>query len=81
MASREIKEYGAQPLDALMSELGVETQALVAASDAHLTHKQVGKARRGRRLTTRMQIKVRDALNSLVLVPRTLEDLFTYRGG
>ena len=79
-------EAGVQPIDAVMGALGVSNHDLVAASDAHLTHKQVAKARKGRKLTGRMQQKVADALNAVPSVrgreeaPFAVGQLFTYRG-
>lgn len=75
-------ELGVQPLDALMEEHGLNNHRLVAASGEHLTHKVVGKARRGRRLTVRGQKKVLDAFNRCVVMgePLTLTDLFNYKG-
>ncbi|HMP90044.1 MAG TPA: hypothetical protein PJ991_07575 [Kiritimatiellia bacterium] len=72
---------GRQPLDAVMTERGLTNHQLVSASGEFLTHKVVGKARKGRRLTRRAQEKIRAALN------RTgdqhayrHEELFNYTG-
>lgn len=73
-------EAGVQPLDALMSEADLNNHALVAVSTLNLTHKQVGKARRGRRLTMKLQKKVLQAWNAAQSEPRELSDLFTYKG-
>ncbi len=73
------RNLGPQPLDALMSELGVTHDALVKASPDQLTFKQVARARQGRRLTRRMQEKVRDAFQRASGTPRALEELFNYR--
>ena len=51
-----------QPLDSLMNELGLTNHNLVAASAENLTHKQVSKARQGRKVTSRIQKKVLAAL-------------------
>lgn len=73
------KDFGAQPLDALMIKLGISNNDLVSASTEQLTHKMVSKARRGRRLTLNIQNKILNALN--ILRPEqlaTLKELFDY---
>ena len=71
---------GPQPLDEILNELGVENSALVAASTEQLTHKQVQKGRRGRRLTGNIQRKIVTALNTLHPERHfSVGDLFNYR--
>lgn len=60
------RDFGPQPLDALLAELGLENHTLVGASTEQLTHKQVQKARKGRYLTINIQRKVLKALNAAV---------------
>jgi hypothetical protein len=71
---------GPQPLDQVMDGLGLANHALVERSDAHLTHKVVQKARRGRRLTPNSIGKIVAALNAAA--PRepawTAAELFNY---
>ncbi|MGL1903913.1 MAG: hypothetical protein OCC49_17375 [Fibrobacterales bacterium] len=57
-------ELGVQPIDALMEEYALKNNDLVAASTEQLSHKIVGKARKGRKITKRLQRKVIDAFNS-----------------
>jgi hypothetical protein len=75
---------GPQPLDALLESRSLKNHDLVAASTAHLTHKEVAKARKGRRLTGRTQRRVLDALNACLKAhdapPVKLADLFNYTG-
>ena len=52
----------------------------VKISDNGLTHKQVSKARRGRKITRRMQLKVLSAWNSLIDHECVIDDLFNYVG-
>ena len=59
------RDFGPQPLDALLSELGIGNHDLVGASTEQLTHKQVQKARKGRYVTKNIQGKVLKALNAL----------------
>lgn len=77
--------HGPQPLDALLTELGLENGDLVEASTEQLTYKVVGKARRGRELTSRAQKKVLAAVRAALKArgeKRLLElaDLFNYGG-
>jgi hypothetical protein len=79
----EERNFGPQPLDALMTELDLDNHALVAASTEQLTHKQVQKGRKGRRLTPPIQRKVAKALTALCAargIERSFKatDLFTY---
>jgi hypothetical protein len=60
------RDFGPQPLDALLTELGIENHALVAASTEQLTHKQAQKARKGRYITINIQRKILKALNAAV---------------
>ena len=76
-------EAGIQPIDAFMLRRGLSNTDLVAAAaGSGLTHKQVAKARRGRRLTVNLQDKILAALNRLPgqEPPLRREDCFNYRG-
>ena len=80
------RDFGPQPLDALLTELGIENHALVAASTEQLTHKQVQKARKGRYITINIQRKILKALNAAVPAGEESEktvyelgQLFNYR--
>ena len=73
------KDYGAQPLDALMTRLGITNHAMVAASTEQLSHKVVQKARKGRRLTAKAKTKVLNALHSAFPEKKFAHrDLFNY---
>lgn len=56
------RNLGIQPLDAILTGLGLGNHALVAASPQPLTHKAVQRARKGRRLTPHMQRRIAEAL-------------------
>ena len=73
-------EAGQQPLDRFMNEVDLKNNDVVKSSKEGLTHKQVSKARKGRRITLRMQKKVLKAWNSLRDEGCELDDLFNYRG-
>ncbi len=58
------KDLGPQPLDAILDEIGLSNHQLVALSTEQLTHKQVQKARKGRRISVNIQRKILRALNA-----------------
>ena len=63
MSESEGNDLGDQPLDEMMASWGLENHDLVEASTEQLTHKQVQRARKGRRLTLKMMQKVTRAFN------------------
>jgi hypothetical protein len=76
-------DHGPQPLDAILTELELTNHELVAASTEPLTHKAVQRARKGRRLTPKMKVRITEALNGLLRsrsIDRqyALKQLFTY---
>lgn len=62
-ADNEVRDLGAQPLDAMIAAWGINNHDMVEVSTEQLTHKQVQKARNGRRLTLKMMQKVCRAFN------------------
>lgn len=62
-----------------MEELGLKNHDLVAASKDGLTHKQVQKGRKGRRLTRNVQDKIAAAISSSTGTVYKLDQLFNYR--
>lgn len=63
MNAENERNHGSQRIDAIMTRWGLENHDLVSVSTEQLTHKQVQKARQGRRLTLGMMQKVARALN------------------
>lgn len=59
----EERDLGAQPLDSMMQAWGLENHSVVDVSTEQLTHKQIQRARTGRRLTLKMMQKVTRAFN------------------
>lgn len=57
------RNFGPQPLDAILTENELDNHAIVQASSEPMTHKAVQRARKGRRLTTHMQMRIATALN------------------
>ncbi len=80
MSAREPPEMnvGSQPLDGLLTGLGLTNHDLVAASTEQLTHKMVQKGRKGRRLTFNARQKILNALNRRTGGHYSLEQLFNY---
>jgi hypothetical protein len=82
MSEENSMNVGVQPLDAIMTEKDIKNHDLVAAMPpGFINHKQVQKARKGRRLTIHMQEKILVALNASS-APESYEfkDVFNYRG-
>lgn len=77
--SENEREFGPQPLDKIMEERGLASHDLVAASNEGLTHKQVQKGRKGRRLTRNIQDKIVTALCAAAGAGYARTDLFTYQ--
>lgn len=78
------RDLGVQPLDALLGALDLANHELVAASTEQLTHKQVQKARKGRRVTANIRKKISNALEQALRkrgVERSFapDELFNYR--
>lgn len=74
---------GVQPIDAIMTEHALKNHDVMQMNRGGLTHKQVNKARKGRRLTPKIKVRITAALNS-ALKQRGVErefvpkDLFNY---
>ncbi len=78
MAESE-RELGIQPLDAVMAGLQLNNADLVSASSEQLTHKNVQKGRKGRRLSLTIQMKIVRALNLKSTEKKfSRADLFNY---
>ena len=72
------RDLGEQPLARLLTEIGLKSHDLVAASTEQITHKMVQRGCKGRRLTKNVQGKLLRALNTATEKTYVLEDLFTY---
>jgi len=74
-------EYGIQPLDKIMLDQGLSNHDVVAISIEQITHKMVHKARSGRRLTYKIQMKILKAVNACCKNnDYLLTDIFNYDG-
>jgi hypothetical protein len=74
------RNLGEQPLAGILAQLNLSPHDLVAKSDGHVTHKMVARACKGRRLTRKSQVLVRDALNAAAETAYAVADLFNYAG-
>ena len=72
------REYGEQPLAALLAQRGLTNHQVVAASTEQLTHKMLSKACRGRFLSVKIRLKILRAVNKLTGDSHRLADLFNY---
>lgn len=66
MSDTEERDLGIQPLHAILEGWQLDNHGVVAASPQQLTHKQLVRARNGRRLTLKMMIKVARTVNFAV---------------
>jgi len=71
-------DLGLQPIAGLMAEHGLKPNDLVSNSAEQITHKMVGRAVKGRRLTPGIQRKIINALNKAAGKEYGLKDLFNY---
>ena len=72
-------DFGTQPLDEVLERRSLKNDDLVQASSEQLTHKQVQKARQGRRVTPNIKGKIVRALNAVVEEGKyTQKDLFNF---
>ena len=71
-------DLGLQPIAGLMAKHGLKPHDLVRNSTQQLTHKMVGRAVRGRRLTQNIQLKIMNAMNKAAGKEYELSELFNY---
>ena len=69
---------GPQPIIELLGKHKMTHHDLVSASTEQITHKMVSRACKGRKLSRRVQLKIRDALNTTTQQSYRLSDLFSY---
>lgn len=73
------RDLGEQPIAKIMTLYGLKANDLVANSTEQITHKMVGRAAKGRRLTPNVQLKILNAFNKATGKKHRLEDLFNYK--
>jgi hypothetical protein len=72
------RDLGEQPIVKIMALHKLKAHDLVAGSTEQITHKMVGRAVKGRRLTPNVQLKILKALNKVTGKRYVLKDLFSY---
>ena len=72
------RDLGEQPLARILTQLGLKSHDLVAASAEQITHKMVQRGCKGRRLTKNVQSKLLRAFDKATGETHKLTDLFTY---
>lgn len=72
------RDLGEQPLAQILTELGLKSHDLVAASTEQITHKMVVRGSKGRRLTKNVQGKLLRALNTAAEKSYSVSDIFSY---
>ncbi len=74
------RDLGEQPIAGLLRHHQLAAHDLVAVSTEQITHKMVGRACRGRRLTSNVQRKILRAVKKASGQEYSLSDLFNYQG-
>ena len=72
------RNLGEQPIGKIMTEHGLKPHDIVHVSTEQITHKMIGRAISGRRLTLKVQYKILNALNKAAQRNYLLKDLFSY---
>jgi hypothetical protein len=69
---------GLQPISELLEKHNLSHHDLLVISTEQITHKMVSHACKGRKLSRRVQLKIRNALNAATEQSYKISDLFTY---
>lgn len=72
------RNLGKQPIARIMENLELIPHDLVAASREQINHKMVKRACKGRRLTSNVKTKIRNAINNKTGQEFLTGDLFNY---
>jgi len=77
--NREIeRNFGVQPIAQIMADHDLKSRDLVSVSTEQITHKMVSRACKGRRLTSNVKSKIRNAVNKSTDKQYSTKELFTY---
>jgi hypothetical protein len=71
-------DLGEQPIAKIMAGHGLKPTDVVRNSAEQITHKMVGRAVKGRRLTPHVQAKILNAVNKAARAHYSMNDLFNY---
>jgi hypothetical protein len=69
---------GPQPIAEILERKGLKPHDLVAASTEQITHKMVTRACKGRKLSSKVKLKIQNALNLTGEEEYTLKEIFNY---
>ena len=72
------RNLGEQPLAALMTKHALTAHDVVVSSTDQITHKMVQRARKGRRLTPKIQARILSAFCAATEKSYVMVDLFNY---
>lgn len=78
MSGDIIRDFGEQPIVAIMAAYKLKPHDLVVSSTEQVTHKMVARAIKGRRLTVNVRAKILNALNNATGKEYKIRDLFNY---
>ncbi len=78
MGNNTERDLGPQPIEGVLTKHDLSHHDLVEISTEQITHKMVNRACKGRKLSRRVQLKIRNAVNAATEENYSLKDLFTY---
>jgi hypothetical protein len=78
MNTENERNFGVQLISQIMEEHGLKARDLVDASTEQITYKMVYRACKGRKLTSNVKSKIRNALNKSTGKEYSMEELFNY---
>jgi hypothetical protein len=78
MGEKILRDFGEQPIAAIMAAHSLKPHDLVVSSTEQVTHKMVSRAIKGRRLTVNIRAKILNALNNATGKAYKAKELFNY---
>jgi hypothetical protein len=72
------RNLGVQPLQAEMEKRSLKSADLIEASSESLTYKMISRAKKGRRLTPHIKVRITNAFNKASGEEVKPKDLFNY---
>jgi hypothetical protein len=78
MTTENKLNLGLQPIAEIMEKANLKPHDLVEASTEQITHKMVTRACKGRKLSSKVKLKIQNAINLATGKEYSLSDLFNY---
>jgi hypothetical protein len=78
MTTENQLNFGSQPIAEIMEKANLKPHDLVEASTEQITHKMVTRACKGRKLSSKVKLKIQNALNNATKKQYKLSELFNY---